>query len=518
MRSRRTWRRGAAVIIGVSVLGITGLAGATVAPAQAAYVDGLGYDPIAAKGSLWHIAEAIGAHEAYEAGYTGEGVGIALVDTGVTEVRGLDTGNVVHGPDLSFDSQDPELAHKDAYGHGTHLASIIAGRDAAGSPASYTDESAFNGIAPDADLISVKVGAHDGAVDVTQVIAAIDWVVEHRTELNIRVLNLSYGTDSVQDPMIDPLTFAVERAWEAGIVVVVAGGNDGSGTTVLANPARSPYVIAVGASDTQGTVDPADDTVPGWATRGTNSRHVDLVAPGVSVLGARVPNGYADERNPQARTGTRFARASGTSQAAAVVSGAAALLLEASPDSTPDQVKLQLQSTARPFRSTDVKYRGNGLVDVRAAQLRRVGNAAQPPAWLSTGLGSVEAARGSSHVHDGSSELRGEVDIFGNSWDAGSWAAMSAAGTAWDGGSWRGATWSGDGWDDDATWRDVEWASGTWSSKTWRTDDWSSKTWRDGAWSGDGWSSKTWRDESWSSKTWRHADLASVGWLMSTWG
>ena len=99
----------------------------------------LGYDVTSAKGSLWQIKETVEANLLHQAGFTGKGVGVALIDTGVTEVRGLDTGNVYYGPDLSFDSQDPELASKDAYGHGTHLASIIAGRDVVGTPASYAE-------------------------------------------------------------------------------------------------------------------------------------------------------------------------------------------------------------------------------------------------------------------------------------------------------------------------------------------------------------------------------------------
>ncbi|MGA8209925.1 MAG: S8 family serine peptidase, partial [Nocardioidaceae bacterium] len=433
--ARPTRRRLTAAAVATALC--AGLAGAALAPgvALAAPSASLGYDPVANKGSLWHIADAVHALDSYRAGYTGEGIGVALIDTGVTEVPGLDTGNVWHGPDLSFDSQDPELAHRDAYGHGTHLGSIIAGRDLADTPAGYVGQGRFHGIAPDANLLSVKVGASDGAVDVTQVIAGIDWVVQHRNDngLNIRVINLSYGTDSLQDTRVDPLAYAVERAWAAGIVVVVAGGNDGSDNYNLADPARSPYVIAVGAADTRGTISFVDDTVPAWGTRGTNARHVDVVAPGVSVLGLRVPNGYADERNSQARIGQRFAKASGTSQAAAVVSGEVALLLQRYPAMTPDQVKMQLRSTAHPFESTSNQYRGNGLTDVRAAQVKTANINRQPVTFYGDGTGSIEAARGSSHVTDGVTELTGEVDIFGNPWNGAQWARRSADRAAWSG-------------------------------------------------------------------------------------
>ncbi len=128
--------------------------------------------------------------------------------------------------DLSLEADVPEARYLDTYGHGTHMAGIAAGR----SPgADLRTEHGFLGVAPDARIVSIKVADNTGAVDVTQVIAGIDWVVQHRNEgdLNIRVLNLSYGTDSKQGYQIDPLAAAVERAWDAGIVVVVAAGNDG---------------------------------------------------------------------------------------------------------------------------------------------------------------------------------------------------------------------------------------------------------------------------------------------------
>jgi serine protease AprX len=508
----------------IAALATAGAVAATLPGASPASADSsLGYDPATTKGSLYSIARAVGAQDSYRAGITGKGVGIALIDTGVTEVPGLDTGNVVHGPDLSFDSQDPELTHKDAFGHGTHLASIMVGRDAPGTPSSYADPTRFAGIAPDAKLLSVKVGASDGAVDVTQVIAAINWVVAHRNDqgLNVRVINLSYGTDSSQDTKIDPLAYAVENAWKNGVVVVVSGGNDGSTSYNLASPARDPYVLAVGADDTVGTLTPDDDVVPDWGTRGTNQRHVDVVAPGVSVHGLRVPNGYADERYPTARVGQRFAKASGTSQATAVVSGEVALMLQENPALTPDQVKRLLMNTASPFASATNQYRGNGLTNVRRAELANVPNAKQSDTFWGNGTGSIESARGSSHVNDGVAELRGEVDIFGAPWDAQAFARRVAAGTIWQDGLWRGYSWTGSGWDS-RTWRGIDWTAGTWSSRTWRDGEWASRTWRDGEWtsrtwrddeweSAD-WSSRTWRDANWSSRTWRTADLASADW------
>jgi serine protease AprX len=468
-------------------------------PAHAA--TGLGYDAVADKGSLYNIAEVLGAHASYAAGYTGKGVGVALIDTGVTPVQGLTSGNVVNGPDLSFDSQDPAAAHVDGFGHGTHLASIIAGRDVAGTPASYGSATRFNGVAPDSTLVNVKVGASNGAVDVTQVIAGIDWVVEHADDkgLNIRVINLSYGTDSVQSSSVDPLAYAVENAWKHGIVVVVSGGNEGDVTKTLANPASDPFVLAVGAMDDAGTVSRADDTVPSWSTRGTDARHVDVVAPGVSVLGLRNPGGYADVNNPQARVGDRFARASGTSQAAAVVSGEVALLLQQYPMLTPDQVKWLVTQSASGVTASSTKMRGAGLVDVtKALKLPKLGAvlSALLPAW-GRGTGSLEASRGSSHVSNGTTELTGEVDIFGQPWNGTTWARSTANASAWADGQWRGQTWSGARWSG-ATWPTVQWSRSDWTGVSYGSDQWSARTWRD-----ESWSARTWRDDTWSARTWR---------------
>ena len=166
---------------------------------------------------MQNITAGDGVQAWWNAGFTGQGVDVALIDTGVAPVPALSgNGKIVNGPDLSLESQNPNLQYLDTNGHGTFMAGIIGGND--GQPGGY------RGVAPDSRILSVKVGDADGGVDVSQVIAAIDWVVQHRTDngMNIRVLNLSYGTDSSQPFVIDPLAFAVERAWKAGIVVVTA--------------------------------------------------------------------------------------------------------------------------------------------------------------------------------------------------------------------------------------------------------------------------------------------------------
>ena len=503
-------RRAAAVVAASAVL-----LGSGVGMAHAEVNPALGYDAQADKGSLFSIAGVVGALDAFRYGFTGKGVGVALIDTGVTPVRGLDTGNVVNGPDLSFDSQDPATAHVDGFGHGTHLASIIAGRDAVGTPASYADPGRFTGIAPDANLVNVKVGASNGDVDVSQVIAAIDWVVQHRKDegLNIRVINLSYGTDSVQDSLVDPLAYAVEQAWKNGIVVVAAGGNEGDTTTNLANPASDPHVLAVGAMDSAGTATTADDTVPSWSTDGTEERHVDVTAPGVSVLGLRAPGSAADTQNPGARVGDRFLRGSGTSQAAAVVSGEAALLLQAKPDLTPDQVKQILMGTASGLNNVSTLLEGSGTTDLRRA-LGSVPKTVVDPAPWGAGTGSLEAARGNFHVvvADGTAAqvaLQGEVDVFGQAWNGAAWARQSKDRKAWHDGEWRGATLTARGWTNTGGVR-KSWPAAVWNDTgaVLASGDWTGRMWRDGDWAG-----RMWRDSAWSGRMWRGSAFSSAGWF-----
>jgi serine protease AprX len=450
-----------------------------------------GYDPnwSTPVGSWKRNVEAIKAKDVWKAGYLGQGIDVALIDSGVAPVQGI-KDHLLYGPDLSFESQADNLRNLDTFGHGTHMAGIIAGRDStilAGQEDEQLDK-AFLGIAPKSRIVSIKVATSSGATDVSQVIAAIDWVVQHRNTdgLNIRVLNLSFGTDGTQSYLLDPMTYAAEVAWRKGIVVVVSAGNSNFGSNRLNNPAYDPFVIAVGADDTQGTNDPKDDVVPSWSARGLSSRRADLVGPGQSVVSLRSGGSYLDLKYPAAEVGTsRFFKGSGTSEAAASVSGAAALLLSQRPSLTPDQVKYLLTSTAVTLPSTDAEGQGAGLINVKAAK-----DAATPSLLLATqaftpatGTGSLELARGSVHVSDGGVELNGEKDIFGTSFDSATWSALSLSGNTWSGGTWNGNTWTGN----------------TWSGNTWSGNTWTGNTWSGNTWSGNTWAASTWNSASWGS-------------------
>ena len=473
------------------------------------------------------LAETIGARDLWEEGVTGAGIDVALIDSGVAPVNGLSApGKVVNGPDLSFDLQAGAPAYLDTFGHGTHLAGIIAGRDDTIPRGDVPGSRDFAGIAPGARIVSVKVASAGGETDVSQVIAAIDWVVQNRTSngLNIRVLNLSFGTDGTQDYAIDPLAYAVEVAWRKGIVVVTAAGNAGEHRRQLANPAFDPFVLAVGAADTNGTTTHGDDTVPAWSSPGDASRGPDLVAPGVGVLGLRVPGSTLDLVAPSA-SGSRLLRGSGTSQAAAVVSGAVALLLDDRPQLTPDQVKALLTSSADRLPAADPTAQGAGLIDISAAARASTPGAVQR--WArSSGTGSLDAARGSLRVASGPNPLDGERDVFGAPWDGTTWAQQSLDGKTWRDGAWNGRTWSGrcfcaasasgPSWSG-LSWSGLSWSGLSWSGLSWSGLSWSGLSWSGLSWSGLSWSGLSWSGLSWSGMSWSGLSWSGLSWSTASW-
>jgi len=478
-------------------------------------------------GSMYTVGKAIGARALWEKkdesgrALTGQGVTVAVLDSGVDRVAGLDgAGKVIHGPDLSIEGNGV-LTHKDTFGHGTYMAGIIAGRGTTG-PSSGLSDAKPNvqlGVAPDAKILALKLATTDGSTDVSQVIAALDWITQHPVQpdgTRVRVINLSYGTDSAQSYLTDPLAAAAENAWKHGIVVVASGGNSGSATGRLTNPAIDPYLIAVGAIDKKLNVErPGDQTiVAGFSQVGSKSRHVDLVAPGTSLVSLRAPGCFIDLNNPSGKvagdkSGKLF-RGSGTSQAAAVVSGSVALLLQAYPTLTPDQVKYAMTSTADSIKDASTNAAGAGTIDLTkayetAGELTSLSSRSSTVAPVqafptATGRGSIDSARGGSGLVDGDGiDLIGEVDVLGNKWRAAAWWQATTNLSAWSGGQWMGSTWTGDTWEPDSgALTSARWSSARWSSARWSTADWSSAQWSSARWSSARWSSARWSSARWS--------------------
>ncbi len=211
--------------------------------------------------------------------------------------------------------------------------------------------------------------------------------------------------------------------------------------------------------------------------------------------------------------GTQFLRGSGTSQAAAVVSGEAALLLQAKPDLTPDQVKQVLMGSANGLNNVSARMEGAGTTDIRKALGSVPRTVVDPAAW-GTGTGSLEASRGNFHivVGDGTAEevtLVGEVDVFGQAWNGAEWARAAKDRKAWRDGAWRGATLTARGWTDTGG------ARKSWPTAAWRNTgavladgEWAGRMWRDGEWAG-----RMWRDSAWSGRGWRSGGFSSAGWF-----
>ena len=428
-------------------------------------IDLLGSETGSTPVSLFELSDDVlsGSQMAY--GGDGTGIDIALIDSGVAPVDGLDGPNVLHGPDLSGEGAYPEVAYLDTYGHGTHLAGIMVGQ-----------RSGHEGVAPGARVVSLKVAGEDGVTTVGQVVAAIDWVVEHRNTdgLNIKVLNLSLGQAGVTDHQGDLLSAAVERAWDAGIFVVVAAGNRGETQTHLDSPAIDPYVLAVGAVDS--TTDPKSryqDPAP-WTAQGTTGRTPDLVAPGRSIASYRVPGSTVDNAAPSARYGTDLFLGSGTSQSAAVMSGIAARMLDDYPNLSPADLKETLMDASRTSTGVGSHIMGEGAI--------HGGIAWNNPDYDASNQTHPKAAGAGTGITTPSG-----ATWSGGTWSGGTWSGATWSGATWSGGTWSGATWSGGTWSG-ATWSGATWSGGTWSGATWSGATWSGGTWSGATWSGNGWS------------------------------
>jgi len=362
----------------------------------------------------------------------GQGLSIAVVDSGLGKNKDWEKR-------VSAKVNFNQAYHNstDQYGHGTFVAGIAAGNGQA-------SQGRYLGIAPKTNLVNVRVSDDEGMATEADVVTALQWVLQNKSKYNIRVVNLSLNSSVFQSYHTSPLDAAAEILWFNGIVVVVAAGNNG--TANLYPPANDPFVITVGATDDQGTTTLADDTVAPFSAYGTTEVGAikpELVAPGTKIKGYlpssnQLTIGQLHRTNMLAPD---FFWMSGTSMAAPIVSGGVALLLQAEPSLTPDQVKYRLMATAN--------QRWVGYAPVRAG----------------AGLLDIYAA-----VHGATVQSANTGLAVSNLLTTGPNGVLAAT-VNWSSVNWSSVNWSSVNWSS-VNWSSVNWSSVNWSSVNWSSDYW----------------------------------------------
>lgn len=356
--------------------------------ADAVYIDSveLKYDSVYETGVSY--PSLAGADKLHAQGVTGLLTTVAVLDTGYWKHPSLDTtalglGRVLAQYDALGDGTDASMIgvlgltslgstnSTDNSGHGTHVTGIMLNKQ-------RTADGRYFGIAPNANLVSVRAFDSSGRGTYSSVIRGIDWVVQNKSNYRIRVLNLSLGAAPRSHYWEDPLNRAVMKAWKAGIVVVVSAGNGGPGPQTITVPGNVPYVITVGAMTDNFTPDnPADDRLASFSATGPTYEGFvkpEVVAPGGHIWSLMPTYARIAQDHPAYQNDGDFFTMSGTSQAAAVVSGIAALLTQAEPGLSPDAVKCKLMASARPAlnpagrRAYSVFQQGAGLINAYDAR------------------------------------------------------------------------------------------------------------------------------------------------------
>jgi serine protease AprX len=366
-----------------------------------------------------------------ELGYDGAGVGVAIIDSGSAAYLDDLSDGWNGGPrvDQFVDFVNGRKKAYDDYGHGTHVAGIIAGNgfDSGGLRA---------GIAPAARLIVLKVLDDSGQGRISDVIAAIDYAIAQKDNFNIRVINLSVATGVYEPYDVDPLTLAAQRAVNAGIVVVAAAGNYGrapqGGTRYggITAPGNAPWVLTVGASSHMGTIDRADDTIAAFSSRGPTAINYgakpDVVAPGVGIESLSNPDSaFYVTKAAYLLSGSvptwyqPYMSLSGTSMAAPVVTGTVALMLQANPNLTPNAVKAIIEYSAQQYAGYDRLTQGAGFLNAKGAvELAQTLAASNETEYPSTADWSTQIVWGNRLIQGGQLAADGNAWLTSTTWGA----------------------------------------------------------------------------------------------------
>ena len=407
----------------------------------------------------------VNAPAAWKAGLTGTGVGVAVLDSGVAAHPDL-AGRVIASVDLTGSDWRVSLTPLgDPGGHGTHVAGLIAG-------SGVRSEGAYTGVAPGADIISVRVIDANGSARLSTVLHGMQWILANRSTYHIRIANMSFGARARSSYQADLLASAAEMLAFAGIVPVVAAGNRGGDSSTITTPGTDPFVLTVGAVDDRGTVTIRDDRIATWSSRGPTAFDAiakpDVVAPGRRIVSLRAAGSTLDRLYPDRRVVAadadrpEYFLLSGTSMAAAMVSGAVALLLERHPGISVRQVKAQLRATARPIDDASRFDQGAGLIDARAAIRSRLVDAP-----LSTYRVSDVFATDLGRLLYGQPIVWRDLRFNGGT---------DSRGLRWTDISWENITWN------DISWENISWESFTWADISWESISWESISWEGISW------------------------------------
>lgn len=288
---------------------------------------------------------------------SGKGVTIAVIDTGIYPHQDLN-GRIKAFKDLTGNKTAPY----DDNGHGTHCAGDAAGNGAASN-------GKYKGLAPEAELIGVKVLTKTGSGYLSTVMAGVQWCIDNKDQYNIRVITMSLGSSATVPAAEDPVVKMVEKAWDQGIVVVIAAGNEGPDGSTISSPGISPKVITVGAMDDKNTVVRSDDLAADFSSRGPTIDGLakpDILSPGVNIISLRSYNSYLDKTNKSLRVDKDYFSLSGTSMATPICAGVVALILQIYPNLTPDQIKQRLLEAAENWNLPEY-VQGKGYNDAEKA-------------------------------------------------------------------------------------------------------------------------------------------------------
>ena len=415
----------------------------------------------AGKGPIYPATDypdVTGANLVWTRGHdNGSGVTVAVVDTGIAEhaglVRGIqgDKNRIIGWVDLVTGKKQPN----DPNGHGTHVAGVIAN-----SQIGVDNE--WNGMAPGVNLVGVRVLSEDGSGTYEKVIQGIQWVVQHKAEYRIRVLNLSLVSPAQAAYWADPLNRAVMAAWSAGIVVVAAAGNDGPGAMTISVPGNNPYAITAGAfTDAYTPLNFADDYLASFSSAGPTLdgfTKPDVLAPGGHIVSTMLPGSYVARQSGANRVDSQYYAMAGTSQAAAIVSGVAALVIAQNPNLTPNQVKYRILASALPWmiRSPaqsvySIWQQGHGRINAPDAVFADLHGEANLGMNIKSDLAGSKHYEGYSYYDPASGSFRLRGDYTGMTGGFANWNGSYSPGTGaigtWSGaiGTWSGAigTWAG---------------------------------------------------------------------------